>query len=399
MSVSKERIGVMGGTFNPIHEGHLAMARAAMRSAKLDRVLFLPDSVPPHKKDIAPAEDRWRMTVAAVAGEKDFEPCRMELDREGTTYTCDTLLALRAQEPKAELFYLIGTDTLLQLKNWSRYEQVLTLCTFIVCARAVEGVSAAEVDAERRRLIGLGGRFLSAEMEPVDVSSTALREAIQRDEPTPLLSPAVREYCGARGLYGAAPRVPRAEKWLAKLFADLTPRRFAHTLGVAYSARALARNHGLDLEKAEIAALLHDCAKCLPLREMQEIAVRNNVTQDREILESGALLHAPVGAWLAEHAYGVTDPEILHAIACHTTGCPGMSRFDMAVYLADKIEPGRPAYPALTRVRMLAPLSLEKAMVYSIERTVEYERGKGHALHPQSLETLEWLKSQPENMS
>ena len=66
--MSKERIGVMGGTFNPIHEGHLAMARAAMVSAKLDRVLFLPDSVPPHKTGIAPAEDRWRMTVAAVAG-------------------------------------------------------------------------------------------------------------------------------------------------------------------------------------------------------------------------------------------------------------------------------------------------------------------------------------------
>lgn len=99
--MAKEKIGILGGTFNPVHLGHIIMAKAAMKTAKLDRVLMLPDGAPPHKTGIAPREDRWRMLCAAVAQESGLEPCRMELDRDGTTYTVDTLTELHSQMPKA----------------------------------------------------------------------------------------------------------------------------------------------------------------------------------------------------------------------------------------------------------------------------------------------------------
>ncbi len=389
----KERIGIMGGTLNPVHKGHIAMALAAMETASLDRVLFLPDGQPPHKTGIAPAEDRWRMLVAATAGLKHVEPCRMELDRPGTTYTYDTLTSLREQFPKAALYYIIGADTLMQLHNWHRWQEVLPLCTFLVCPR-VTGNEAAELVEERRRLTALGGKFISVRMDVMNVSSSELREKLQRGEETPLLPAQVREYCTLTGLYGVEPAVPEAPQWMPRLFADLTVKRFAHTLGVAYSARSLARNHGVDIRQAETAALLHDCAKCLPLKEMQRIARENRLTEDPDILASGALLHAPVGAWMAEHVYGVTDPEILRAIEVHTTGTAGMTKLDMVVFLADKVEPGRESFPLLSRMRMMAPLSLERAMMLSLEGTASHVQSGGKKLHPKSVETLAWIRTQ-----
>ena len=108
-------------------------------------------------------------------------------------------------------------------------------------------------------------------------------------------------------------------------------------------------------------------------------------------------MHGPAGAWTAQHEYGGTDPEILDAIACHTTGKPGMTPMDMAVYLADKIEPERRDYPTLERVRVLAQLSLERAMLTSMEGTRDYVRKAGKPLHPSTLDTIAWLKKQPAN--
>ena len=391
--MAKERIGILGGTFNPIHLGHIAMARAAMESAQLDRVLFLPDSVPPHKTGIAPGEDRSRMVCAAVTGEAGFEPCRMELDREGTTYTFDTLTRLREKLPKAELFYIIGADTLMELRNWHRYEEVLRLCTFLVCPRPTSCAPEAQ-QQERRRLTALGGSFQSVGMEVVDISSTALREALAEDTLTPLLSPVVREYAGLCGLYSGAPRIPQHETWMPRLFSDLNLRRFQHTLGVAYTARNLARAHRVDVARAETAALLHDCAKCMPLREMQTINEANRLTADPSLAASGSLLHAIVGAWMAREVYGVEDAEILTAISRHTTGEPGMSRLDLVVYLADKIEPTRASYPLLDKVRMMAPLSLERAVLTAMEGTTKYVSEKGKPVHPTTLATIDWLKTQ-----
>ena len=387
--MSRERIGIMGGTFNPIHLGHVAMAQACIRAASLDRVLFLPAGQPPHKSGIASAEDRWRMVCAAVAPYKRLEPCRIELDREGTTYTFDTLTSLREQYPKAAFFYIIGADTLLQLHSWHRYQEVLHLCSFLMCPRA--GVSEDAIARERARLQAEGARFVFVKMDSVDISSTEVREALAAGEPVELLNPAVCEYAGVMGLYGCPARVPEAAAWMPRLFADLTARRFAHTLGVAWTSRQLALRHKANVYKAEAAALLHDCAKCLPMREMQRIARDAKLKADASVLESGALLHAPVGAWMAEHVYGVTDPEILSAITAHTTGRPGMSVLDMIVNVADTIEPSREPYPLLPKIREAADRSLEEALLLCLSGTVEHVEKSGRHLNSDTLQTLTWL--------
>ena len=390
--MAKERIGIMGGTFNPIHQGHLTMALAAKEKARLDEVLVIPSGNPPHKAHTAPAEDRWRMVCAACAQESGLTPCRVELDRPGVIYTVETLSILREKYPKAEWFYIIGADTLMELRNWRRFEEVLRMCTFLVCPRATDAAPMALTE-ERHRLEALGGRFVMLDFPPMEVSSTDIRQALERDQPTSLLPVTVREYCGIMGLYGMTQRLPQAEAWLDRLFGALTVKRFAHTLAVASTARSLALVHHLDAAKAEAAGLLHDCAKCLPLREQQRIARAHGLTADTGLMESGALLHAVVGAYLARADYGVTDVDILEAIRCHTTGRPGMNRLSMAVYLADAIEPTREAYPLLNQIRLMAQLSLERAMTTSMEGTAGHVRKSGKALHPATLETLNWLRT------
>ena len=390
--MAKERIGIMGGTFDPIHQGHIRMAQCALEQMQLDRVLMLPSGNPPHKPGVTPGVDRYRMVCAACAGLPGLEPCREEIDRTGVIYTVDTLSILHDKYPKAEMYYIIGADTLMELHKWRRFETVLTLCTFLVCPRSWH-YTPQQLTEERRRLTALGGRFILLDMEVLDVSSTEVRQAIRDGSSTPNLPVTVREYAQTAGLYGAQMRIPEGPKWLEMLFSDLTVKRFAHTLAVADTARRLALLHGLDPVKAEIAGLLHDCAKCLPLAEMQRIAREHHLTEDESILASGALLHSVVGAHLARVKYGCKDDEVIAAILSHTTGKAGMSRLDMAVWLADTIEPTRAPYPLLDKTRMLAGLSLEKAMITSLEGTLQHVRKKGDAVHPATVDTLDWLKT------
>ena len=161
----------------------------------------------------------------------------------------DTLSQLHQQLPKAELYYIIGMDTLMELHNWRFFERVMALCTFLVMPR-VCAFTPGEIDAERRRLAAMGGRFITVDTVPVSVSSTEMRQAIREDAATPLLPVPVREYCRLMGFYGAVSSIPEAQLWMPGLFDDLSRKRFAHTLAVASTARSLAVIHHVDVRKA-----------------------------------------------------------------------------------------------------------------------------------------------------
>ena len=218
---------------------------------------------------------------------------------------------------------------------------------------------------------------------------------LQADAGDTPLCPSVEEYCGLKGLYGAVPPFGEAGPWTDRLFAALNPHRFAHSLSVARTSVQLARRYGLDAVRAEEAGLLHDCAKCLSLPEMQKIAVKHHLTDDPAFLASAALLHSVAGAWVARKDYGMEDPEVLEAIAFHNTGCAGMSRLAMCVCLADYIEPNRDPFPGLEDVRRLAEISLERALLLSLEHVADYVRSGSGSLHPRTQGAVDWLKTLP----
>ena len=151
---------------------------------------------------------------------------------------------------------------------------------------------------------------------------------------------------------------------------------------------------GLDPVKAEAAGLLHDCAKCLPLPEMQRICREHALTQDTSLLESGNLLHSIAGAYLAGSQYHMNDPDVLQAIACHTTGKVGMTELDMAVFLADKIEPSRAPYTfAGAGAGRCRALPASGYAMLSLEGTAKYVKKGGKPLHPASQAVADWLRA------
>lgn len=385
----KEKIGLMGGSFNPIHERHLEMAACALKEAGLDRVLFLPTGNPPHKKTgLEDAEHRYEMTRLAVSGISGFEPCRVELERKGTIYTVDTLAILKKQYPNAELYYIIGEDTFFDLPNWRKPDKVFELTRFLVCRRDTH---EPEDDPRCTKMRKMGCKYAFLSLPPRDVSSTAVRAELKEGGDPDELKPQVIEYIRLMGLYGRTPSPACGEAAYLRLKKNLSDRRLMHSLLVSWTARRLARAHGIDEDTAATAALLHDCAKCMPLSGMQQIAREHRLLIDKITIQNGNLLHGPVGAVVAERDYGVTDPNVLAAIRCHTTGKVGMLPLDMIVFLSDKIEPSRRSYPALEEVRRLALESLPAAMSHSLRSTLDYVKSQKGVPHPATQQVADWL--------
>lgn len=199
------RLGIMGGTFDPIHLGHLHVARVALREAALDSVLFLPDGDPPHKQPGASGADRLKMTQLAIKQDPAFWVSDMELRRPGRTYTVDTLMALLKEDPARELHYLIGADTLFQFPSWKTAHKVATLCSMLVVPRP--GTDLDEVRWFMRKLFADFGLQSSLLSQPgPDISSTQIRERVKAGEDiSALVSRAVALYIAENGLYRPAP--------------------------------------------------------------------------------------------------------------------------------------------------------------------------------------------------
>ncbi len=154
---------------------------------------------------------------------------------------------------------------------------------------------------------------------------------------------------------------------------ELSPGKFRHTLGVAYTACALAYRHGEDAEKARLAGLLHDCAKCMPDSEKQEICRKNKLIEVTEFeMEHTALLHAKIGAYMVNQKFGITDKSISEAVKWHTTGKPDMTLLEKIIYVADYIEPNRYKAPRLPQIRALAFSDLDRCVYEIMKDTVAY---------------------------
>lgn len=169
--------------------------------------------------------------------------------------------------------------------------------------------------------------------------------------------------------------------------------RYEHTEGVMYTAAALAMAHGYAIDDAMLAGLLHDCAKCIPNDEKIKICKKNNILITSVEYESPQLLHAKLGAYLAETVYEVNNPQILHAIKVHTTGEPAMSILDKIIYIADYIEPGRDKAPNLDYVRKLAFRDLDACMAQILRDTLHYLASRNGSIDPMTEMTYDYYKT------
>jgi nicotinate-nucleotide adenylyltransferase len=195
------RVGILGGSFNPPHLGHLVMAQEAHAQLGLDRVVLMPARLPPHKRlrDDPGPEARLELCRAAVAGDGRFEVSRLELDREGPSYTVDTLRQIHAGSPGDELTFIVGGDVAVGLPEWREPEAVLALATIAVAER--EGISRRRI-AERVATLRGGDRLRFFDMPRLDISSSEIRRRVQEGRPIRYLVPdAVARIIAARGYY------------------------------------------------------------------------------------------------------------------------------------------------------------------------------------------------------
>lgn len=197
----KTRIGIMGGTFNPIHIGHLITGECAFEQCGLDKVLFMPSKTPPHKKEVVSGEDRVRMVQLSIEGNPHFELSMLEFLRTGTTYTVDTLKELKEVSPDKEFFFIIGADSLLSLDTWKKPEEILQLSTIVVASRDGMSRSNLEKNVEKTKE-KYGGKYKIIDVPTIGISSSMIREISQRGKSIRYyVKDTVRDYIEEKNLY------------------------------------------------------------------------------------------------------------------------------------------------------------------------------------------------------
>lgn len=362
------KIGIIGGTFDPIHNGHLNIAECAMREYHLDKVIFLTSGNPPHKRGrkILDASIRHIMVKRAVSGKNGFEACDWEVRREEYSYTYNTLVYFNEIYKNDEIFFIIGGDSLRDFDTWYKPQEILKLCTLLVYDR--EGGSTDAAFAHRIH----GAK--------INISSTEIREKVKNGEDISGLVPeCVREFIERNNLY------KNSENFEDKLKTMLKPDRYRHSLGVRDTAVKMAEIFGADIKKAEMAGLLHDNAKNIP--NMWERCHDLEVELDEYERQNPALVHAKLGAETAKCEFGICDKDIINAIRWHTVGRENMSLLEKIVFVADLTEPGRD-FPDAPYLRTLAFSNIDRAVYECVKSTIEINKKRGAVIHPNAYKIL-----------
>ncbi len=381
-----KKMALFGGTFDPIHRGHVSMALRLAEELKLDEVILMPTFVPPHKvKDsLADASHRLAMCRMAAHAYTKLTVSDLEITRGGASFTVDTLTTLTQQYPDAAWYLITGADMFCTLRTWYRFEDIAQMATLCTVPRVGTDVTALHTYAQE--LTAQGVRCYVAK-EPVEpISSTEIRHRLMAGEAADEWLPdGVADYIKAQGLYTLATQdCDCNEQFRAIIRKRLGDYRYRHSLCVADEAKRLAVRYGADEKKAYTAGLLHDIMKDTDRNTQLQILTDFGILLDDVERQVDKLWHAKVGAAFLEHILQVKDQAVLDAVRYHTTGRAGMSLLEKIVFVADFTSADR-QYPDVDTVRQLSDVSLDDTMIYTIDYTIRDLLNKGQAVHPDTL--------------
>ena len=390
-----ERIGIYGGTYSPPHIGHLKAAEYAIEALGLDRLLLIPTGVSPHKAMSAGATsaDRLEMLRLSAAGMEKAQVSDIEIRRQGSSYTVDTLRAIREENPGAELVLLMGTDMFVSFLNWREPESILSLATLAVFCRGERG-ERERIEAQKENLEAMGAKIRLVENPVNAISSTDLRRMLVFGCADPFLMPGVGDYIREKGLYGLdrnRRNLPMEELEEA-VIALMNPNRVAHVLGCRDTAVELARVYGENEVDAARAGLLHDITKAIDGPLQLTLCDEYGIVLDTFSRSFPKTLHALTGSLVARRIFGENE-NVVGAICHHTTGRADMTRLEKIIYIADYVEPNRD-FPGVEEMRALAYQDLDAAVLMGLQSAVDHVRRQGQGLAPATLEALAFLKKQ-----
>jgi nicotinate-nucleotide adenylyltransferase len=400
------RTGILGGTFNPIHNAHLSLGKAAKEQFGLDKLVFMPAARPAYKdpRQLVSFEDRMEMTKLAVSevlgGEKNgYYISDLEFKRPGNTYTCDTLAYLTETEPDTEFFFIIGGDSLMWIDEWKDPANIVNKCTLLVAERGDTSLKILKEKAEGLK------KTINAKIEFIDypcnfVSSSGIRRKIKAGNAKPSDLPmSVIDYIDKKELYGCCKdgsyfTSDQITSFTKDMENTLSPFRFQHSLGVAYTSAALAMVYGVAVDKATAAGLLHDSAKEIPHDEQEKLCDEMGICLTDTERRLKQLIHGKLAAGLLQRKYGIKDEDFLNSIRNHVVGRPAMTRLEQIVFCADFLEPQRDFVmdPPLKDVRSLVFRDIDKATAMILKATMDFLKEKGREIDTSMMTTFDYYK-------
>ena len=389
-----EKIGIYGGTFNPLHTGHLHAAKQAIETLELDKLILIPDRIAPHKEipeGTATPEQRMEMLRIATKNEPKMEVSDIELKREGKSYSYLTVEQISRENPQAKLYLLMGTDMFLSFDTWMNPERITRNATLAVMYRGEKGERAA-IEAQKKRFEAEGAKIELVENQVLSISSTQLRRLIAFRCAGEFLPAGVEDYIRENGLYDTASdwkNLPM-EQLEPIVIRQLKPNRVAHVLGCRDTAVELAKRWGADVNDAARAGILHDITKALDGPLQLTLCREYGTILDEFGYKYPKTLHALTGSLVAERIFG-ENKAVVSAIEHHTTGKADMSLLEKIIYVADYMEPNRD-FPGVEKLRHLARTDLKAALKLGLNMTITLLQQQGREISPESAQTLAWLE-------
>ena len=403
------RIGVYGGSFDPFHNGHLAMIKSALKSGIVDLVIAVPSVCNSFKRytSILPAPYRYYMVKDCVEslGLKNVYTSDVEFGIEGVSYTVLTLKALTqpayirgfledngVKSKKAAedhtYYWLMGSDTLATFEQWYKPGEILDYVTLLVAARPGDDTDIEVCSRSIKK--NLGGNIETFRLDGIECASSE----IVKDKSFELCPECVQEFIKIHDLYTKNTLISSCSEEAKRKFFDysvlmyryLGEKRLLHTLNVGFLSAHMAEIFGADADKALIAGAIHDCAKELDIDEQRRLAKE----YAGDTFTEKKILHSPAGASFAKNVLGIEDKDILDAICYHTTGRGGMTMLEKIVYVADKIEPAR-TYTDLTDIRLAAENDLDEATRMTVSAVRDKFVRQGRDIHPLTQDLMREL--------
>ena len=377
------KIGIFGGSFDPVHKEHVNFVRAAIDCLGLDMLFVMPAHTPPHKPDrvLSSNEHRLAMCRLAFSDLPEVQVSDYEIAKGGTSYTYLTCQYFKELYPNAEIFFLVGTDMLRDFPMWRHPEIILENATLAVCGRNDEAGWWEQEQAKFQQQFGK--TFARVDYNGADVSSTKIRVLAGAGmRLTDFLCENVAEYIAKNNLY----EIKNAKQALALE----NPKRQAHSVRVAHLAASRALKLKISERKAITAALFHDCGK--------------NLSPDSPYLEGFVLptewgevplsvWHQYAGAYVAEKHLGIDDKDILNAIRYHTSGRPHMSDLEKLIFLADMLEEER-SYEGVDMLRKLfwQGQVLDECLETALFETLKFLKSKNADVYSLTEKAYEFYK-------
>ncbi len=393
------KIAIYGGTFDPPHLGHMEAASAALHTLSPDLLCLIPTQIPPHKPlppDAANPQQRLAMCeiMADHLGKKTVKVLDLELQRQGASYTVDTICSLReTYGTEAELYLLMGSDMFLSFHKWKEAETLAREVTLVPFYREHEKPETAFAQQTQDLQTRFSAKMQCLPLTVQELSSSQIRAdlASEQDKGAKGLLPAIYGYILRQGLYGTTPDYADLCQLRAVGESMIQAKRVRHVRGTEETAAALALVWGEDPTLARRAGILHDITKYWTLEENLALCAQYGITLDPLEAVSVKMQHSKTGAILAREQFHEAEA-VWHAIERHTTGAPDMNTLDKILYLADYVEPTRD-FEGLEELRQLAFSDLDRAMLLGLSMTMEELRQKEAPVHHNTQDLFALLQA------